>query len=180
MGRSSIRFSWQIWLGAILFGAAFGLIMELYRRYVLARLLDVASVPPFNIIMLQVLPVLALLWIAFYFRARYGAKRMVRNLEARLQTETFIDVDIYVDGLQSTNSGLQMQLEWPTVRNIALKNTRIEFEGEAFVTYIPERAFPDRHAFEAAAQQFHRLWTDAKDRPSAKEPPASHGQKSRK
>jgi hypothetical protein len=180
MGRDTVRFTWQVWIGAVLFGASFGLIMELYRRFVLARLLDVASVPPFNIIMLQVLPVLALLWVAFYVRARYGARRMVRNLEERLQTKTFIDTDIYADGIQSTTGGLQMQLEWSAVRNIVVRNKRIEFEGEAFVIYIPERAFPNPQAYDAAVKQLRQLWSEAKGRLQTAEAPEPRSRISRK
>jgi hypothetical protein len=64
-----------------------------------------------------------------------------------------------------------MQLEWPAVRNITVKNKRIEFEGEAFVTYIPERAFPDRQAFDTAAKQLRQHWTEAKGRTSEEETP---------
>jgi hypothetical protein len=130
--------------------------------------------------MLQVLPVLALLWLAFHVKARYGARKMTRNLEERLQIETFVDTDIYVDGIQSTTGGLQMQLEWAAVRSITLRNKRIEFEGEALVIYIPERAFADRQAFDVAAQQIRRLWTDANGGLPLEGTPTRGDQKSRK
>jgi hypothetical protein len=154
----------RLLIGAIAFGAVVGIAMEGYRRFILSPLLGIVDVPPLNVIVLQLLPFFLLLIALLYLRMHYVQKRRLRAMIERLEPNLFIDIDIYRDGLRLSSEHLTITLEWAAARNVLLNSTRIEFEGESFTTYIPQRAFADRQAFEAAATEIRQLWRDAKGR----------------
>ena len=155
-------YGWTVFIGAVAFGAVIGITMEVYRRFVLSPLLGIDEVTPLNIIILQLLPFLLLIFALLYARARDVSKRRKQALIDRLEPGLFVDTDIFRDGLRSSTGPLTITMEWTAVRNVLIDKTRIELEGESFSTYIPERAFENRPAFEAAAAQIRTLWQDAK------------------
>jgi hypothetical protein len=166
---------WPFFAIAIAFGAIVGLAMEGYRRFVLSPLLGVEDVTPLNIIVLQLLPIFLLLVALLYGRALHVQQRRMRALTDRLQAGVFIDTDIYRDGVKSSSGPVTVLIEWTSIREILLQKTRIEFVNESFVVYIPERAFANRQAFQAAAKQFRQLWLEAKLRQSEMKDAAREG-----
>jgi len=161
MAPPGARYGWPMFFGALAFGVAIGLIMEIYRRFVLAPLLGSADIAPLNIIVLQLLPFLLLIFALLYGRARYITRKRRQALIDRVEPGLFVDTDIFRDGVRTSTGAVTVALEWTAIRNVLIHKTRIEFEGEAFTVYIPERAFSGRTAFEAAAERIRALWQDA-------------------
>jgi hypothetical protein len=168
-GRRMMRvpnasYGWRVIVGAIGFGAAVGVSMEVYRRFILSAVLGVDNVTPVSIIVLQLLPLLLLLLALIYYRTRFVSRRRRQALIARMDADQFIDTDIFREGVRSTSGPVIITMDWTAIRAILIENVRIEFEGEAFTMYIPQRAFENRKAFDAAANEFRTLWQDARNK----------------
>ena len=107
------------------------------------------------------------------FRAFADQTRSDRKaLAACLDPTRFVDVDIYKDGICSSSDGVTVMFAWSAVHDLTIGPTRIELEGEAFVTYIPRRAFKSQGEFEAAGERLRALRLEAR-RTAA---PADHPQ----
>lgn len=155
---------WPLLLGAVAFGAVIGLAMEGYRRFILSPLLGIGDVTPLNIIVLQLLPFFLLIFGLLFTYVRHARKRRRQALIDRVTPGQFVDVDIYLDGFRAASGPVTLSAEWVSIRDVLVAKARIEFVGESTVAYIPERAFADRPAFEAAAKQLRQLWLDARRR----------------
>jgi len=151
---------WPFFAGAVAFGAAIGIVMEAYRRLLLAPLFD-GEVTPLNIVVLQLLPFLLLIAALLHGRARRIAAKRRQALIDRLAPNVFIDMDIFRDGIRASVGPTTLSLEWSAIRDVSVKERRIEFEAESLVLYIPDRAFPDRSAFEAAGARLIALWRES-------------------
>lgn len=143
------------------YAAAFGLAMELYRRYVLVHLAGLSTIPAFNILMLQVFPVFILIWLLLSWHSRIDRQRSVKALADRLDKHVFVDIDIYRDGIQAATGKTLVQMNWTAIRDISVLEGRIEFESEAWVSFIPLRAFQDRQDYLRRAKEIQALWRAA-------------------
>jgi hypothetical protein len=161
MSRSS-AYGWLLLLGAVAFGAAVGLVMEGYRRFILSPLFGIDDVAPLGVIILQLLPFFLLLFVLLFTYARYARKRRKQALIDRLAPDQFVDTDIFTDGFTTSAGPVTLSVDWVAVADVIVGDRRIEFVSDSFVAYIPERAFPDRRAFAAAGSQLYQLWQDAK------------------
>jgi hypothetical protein len=155
-------YSWSIIGAAVGFGAVVGISMEIYRRFLLSPLLGVDEVTPLTVIVQQLLPLLLLIIALVYAWIRYVRRRRKQTLIDRLEPDLFVDLDVFRDGIRMTAGTLTLSLEWAGIRDILVGAQRIEFESDSFATYVPERAFENRPAFDAAAAQFRQLWLEAK------------------
>lgn len=164
MTPNRASYNWSIIGAAVGFGAVVGISMEIYRRFVLSPLLGVDEVTPLTVIVLQLLPLLLLISALVYGWIRYIGKRRKQMLLDRLEPDLFVDLDIFRDGLRMTAGTLTLSLEWTGIRAILTGTQRIEFDGESFTAYVPERAFESRQAFEAAVGQFRAFWLEAKQK----------------
>jgi hypothetical protein len=172
-------FTWPVLLSAIGYGIVLGLAMELYRRFVLSIFFPLEAIPPLNIVLTQMLPFLLLLYLLYLGRAYYLARARRRALIERLGTDVFIDTDIYRDGVTATSGESAVSLNWTGVRSLAVINDRIELDGDAFVLYIPRRAFANKPAFDAAAGRISELLWKARVRAGENKPAASIGKDAR-
>lgn len=143
---------------AIAVGVVLALGMEAYRRFVLSPLLGNADVTPANVIFLQFLPLFVLAIILIYSFSALSHKRRRQALIERLDKNLFVDVDIYEEGMRSTSGPVTVMLEWKAIRDVAVKPSRLEFEGDSYVAYLPQRAFESRARFEEAAKKIRGLW----------------------
>jgi hypothetical protein len=153
---------WRIFAGAIALGAVFGLVMEGYRVFILTPLLGIKDVAPLSVICLQLAPILLIAAGLLFGWARHVRQRRRRLLLARFDHDMFADVDIFKDGIRTSAGPLMVALAWDGIRHITVAFGRIEFEADTFVAYVPERAFTDHQAFQAAARQIRQLWLDAR------------------
>ncbi|MFM2279920.1 MAG: hypothetical protein RLZZ444_2151 [Pseudomonadota bacterium] len=147
-----LRF-WQVAVSALTAGSAVGLAMEAYRRFLLPDLVDTAIIPPLPVVVLQFLPFVLLIVAAALARSWYQRGRKRRALIAQFAPDQFIDIDIYENGIEASHGDIITWLPWTSVREVAQVKGRIEIIGETFVTYLPERAFPDTANFRMAAAQ---------------------------
>jgi hypothetical protein len=152
-------------VAAVAVGAVIGLSMEFYRRLVLEPLFGIDQVAPFNIVALQILPVIVIFVALAYILGARAAKRRRQTLIERLGPSQFVDVDIFTDGIRTSSGVLTITLDWKGVQDIVVSKDRVEFDGDAFACYIPQRAFKSRAEFEEGIKQAHQLWAKAKDRP---------------
>jgi hypothetical protein len=150
---------WMFWF--FVYAAGFGLAMELYRRYVLVHLASFSTIPAFNILMLQVLPVFILIWLLLSWHNRIEARRSAKAMADRLERPVFVDVDIYRDGIQAATGKTLVQVDWTIIRDIHVLESRIEFESEAWVSFIPFRAFQGREDYLRRAREIRALWQAA-------------------
>jgi hypothetical protein len=156
------RYHWQTLLGAAGIGVLIALAMELYRSFFLIPVLEIANVPPLDVVLAQFLPFLLLIFLVYFGRARYLQGRHRKALEDRVSASAFVDVDIFEGGIASTVERMQVSMEWAGVRNVYVSDQRIEFECDVFVLYIPARAFADKPTFEKACQDIYTLWRQAR------------------
>lgn len=152
----------NILIGSLAFGAMVGLAMEIYRRFVLPPLLGVSEVTPLNIIILQLLPFLLLLAALIFGLSRSGNRRQRQTLIDRLGKKTFVDTDIYPEGIRSMAGTVYIQIDWTAIRTISVSDKRIEFEGETIVLYLPYRAFESRADYVLRAKELRTIWQNAK------------------
>jgi hypothetical protein len=153
---------WVSLFGAVIVGASIGLSMEGYRLLVLGPVFGVDKVEPLNIVALQILP-LIVIFVAFnYILGRRTVRQRREVLAERLGPSQFVDVDIFREGIRTSSGVLTLALEWKGVQDIVASKDRIDFYGDAFVCYIPARAFKGRAEFEAAIQRSRQLWAEAK------------------
>jgi len=153
---------WPLLAGAIGLGAVFGLVMEGYRVFILTPLLGIGEVAPLSVICLQLAPILLVAAGLLFGWARHVRQRRRQLLIARVGADMFADVDIFRDGIRTSAGPLVVTLAWEGIRHITTGPSRIEFEADTFIAYLPERAFADHQAFQAAARQIHQLWLDAR------------------
>lgn len=147
MATARPRYTWLILLGAIMSGIAVGFVMEVYRRYVLPLLLDADQVPTLSMVLFQFLPFVVLIGALILGRARSLERLRRKAFAAQLAKGQFIDTDIYQNGIETTSGDVTTWMPWHTVRDVVVANKRIEILGDAFVAYLPERAFPDKEVF---------------------------------
>jgi hypothetical protein len=141
------RYTWLVLAGAVVSGVAIGLLMEVYRRFVLSALFDEAFVPPFSIVLLQFLPFVLLIAGLIFGRASYLEHSRRKTFSKQLAKGQFIDTDIYENGIETTSGDVTVWMPWTTVRDVVVARKRIEILSDAFVTYLPLRAFPDKAVF---------------------------------
>ena len=146
---------------ALGFGVIVGIVMEIHRLYVLPIILGPSEIAPLSTVMLQLLPLVILIAALYGLLSLRAARRRRNALLSRLQAGLYIDVEIFPAGLISSSGGLTIEIEWPIVRDIFVEARRIELECESFSVYIPERAFPNRAAFNEAAKEIRNLWREA-------------------
>lgn len=173
------RPAWMTLAGAVIVGAAIGLSMEAYRIFVLEPLFGADRIVPLGIVALQILPLIvifAALSVVFGTRA---ARRRRQALVERLGESQFVDVDIFREGIRTSSGLLTLTLDWRGIHDIVISKDRIEFDADAFVCYIPARAFRSRSEFEAAVQQARRLRAEAQGRITMDATQASRGRISR-
>jgi hypothetical protein len=155
------------WTGfgiAIGFGAVVGIVMEVYRRFVLPLLLGPSEIAPLGTVAIQLLP-LVLLIVALYVTLHLRiARRRRKALVSRLDPNLVIDVDIFSKGIVSSSGRFTVEIDWPAVTDIVVNGSRIEVECESFAIYLPERAFANRAAFGEAAKELRKLWREAAKR----------------
>jgi hypothetical protein len=157
MATSRSRYTWLILIGAIMSGAAIGFVMEVYRRYVLPFVLGGDNVPTLSMVLFQFLPFVLLIAGLILTRARTLERLRRKAFAAQLAKGQFIDTDIYQNGIETTSGDVTVWMPWHTVRDVVVANRRIEILGDAFVTYLPERAFPDKEIFHKAGIRLAEL-----------------------
>jgi hypothetical protein len=151
------RYTWLVMIAAILSGAAIGLLMEVYRRYVLTFLLGPSDVPTLSMILFQMLPFVILIGGLILMRARTLERLRRKAFAAQLAPGQFIDTDIYENGIETTSGEVTVWMPWTTVRDVMVARKRIEIVGDGFVAYLPERAFPDKAIFHKAGIRIAEL-----------------------
>lgn len=139
----------------------FGLLMELYRRYVLTYIADLSSIPPFSIAMLQALPVFALIWLLIVIQKRLAAKRREEALEAGMAGKRLVSFEIYPEGIRSTIGEMMFQSCWTTIRDIVISKRCIYFDYGTWVFYLPSRAFEGHEDYTKRAREIVALWKGA-------------------
>lgn len=144
-----------------IYAAGFGLGMELYRRYVLVHLTDISNIPPFSVAMLQVFPVFIAIWLLLWWHNRIDERRSAKAVVDRLEKTVFIDVDIFRDGIQAATIKTLVQVDWTAIRDIHFLESRIEFISEAWMFFIPFRAFQSREDYGQRAKEIQAAWEDA-------------------
>jgi hypothetical protein len=142
-------------------GLGVGILMELYRRYVLALLTDLASIPTLGLAVLQLLPLLALAGLGIYVHLSRRRRRIEAALAARLDAKSFVDVDIFADGIRWTSGNVTIQVDWNAVRQIGASGGRIELATDTFSLYLPQRAFHNPADFSDGLRQLRGLWRNA-------------------
>lgn len=150
----------HIFIGMVVWGAALGIVSELYRQYVLILLLHLSDVPPLGLAALQMGPLVLLAGGLLAWYGRRAMRRTRKNWISQVAPGVFVDTDICSHGIRSAAGPIQLTAEWQKVRNIVLGPSRIDVEIETFVIYIPERAFENRQGFDHAAELIQRLWQE--------------------
>jgi hypothetical protein len=154
--------SWFAVVGATLFGLVLGLLLELYRRFVLPLVLDAEVIAPLPVILSQLLPFLLLVSGLILGRSLYLNELRKQSVAAELKRGLFIDTDVYADGIETTSDSVTVWMPWHAVRDVIVGKRGIEILGDAFVVYLPERAFKDREDYSRAFQQFLEFWKRSK------------------
>lgn len=152
---------WPAFGLAIGVGVVAGIVTELHRRFVIPLFLSDAETVTLGILILQLLPVLALLVALAIFSYRRTNRRRRAALVSRIQPGAFIDVDIFPHGLVSSSGPVTIEVEWPAVRAVTTDGGRLVLECETFALYIPERAFVTPAAFAEGSKEILRLWREA-------------------
>jgi len=154
--------AWGKALGtAIGFGAVVGIVMELYRRFILPLMLDASEIAPLHVAALEMLPfffLVSALVVTLYVRA---ARRQHRGVISRLRPGIFVDVDIFSKGLVLTTGQSSFTADWSEVRDVVGVRNGMEIECELSVIFIPERAFANRAAFNEAGREIRNVWRQA-------------------
>ncbi|MBL0370492.1 hypothetical protein JJB09_00485 [Rhizobium sp. KVB221] len=145
------RYTWLVLAGAIASGLAIGLLMELYRRFALPLVLDAQMIPTLSVVLFQFLPFVILIAALVLGRSRYLDRLRRQSFETQLETGQFIDTDVYDNGIETTSGDVTVWMPWGTVRDVVVSCGRIEVLGDAFIAYLPERAFPNKEAFHRAS-----------------------------
>ena len=156
------RYTWLVLIGAIVSGAMIGLLMELYRRYVLTFLLGRDNIPTLSMVLFQMLPFVLLIGALILMRTRTLERLRRQAFAAQLAKGQFIDSDIYENGIETTSGDVTVWMPWNTVREVVVAKKRIEILGDAFVAYLPERAFPDKAIFHKAGIRIAELKRQAR------------------
>ena len=155
----------------LVYTVGLGLLLELYRHYVLTFIASLDSIPPFSIAMLQVLPVFALIWALLWLHSRANNRRALKAWEQRLAAKRIVDFDIYPDGLLvGIREGKWSQVPWTLIRDILVHPGLIEFEDESTSFYLPLRAFDGDQDYQKRSGEIYLLWkstVEAKTRASA-------------
>ena len=150
------------YLGIIGTGIAISLVMEIYRRLLLPLYVEPEAISPLGVVLMQFLPLVLLFMLLIFALSAYGTDRRKRTLIARFEQETFIDIDIFRDGLCASSARDSITVDWSAIRDVLVEKQRILFESEGFVLYVPQRAFPDKGAFDAAYRDIRALWRNAR------------------
>lgn len=152
------------WTGfgiAIGFGVLVGIVMELYRRFILPLVLGPSEVAPLGSVAVQLLPLILLL-IALYSVLFVRTKTRRRQaIISKLEPGRVVDVDIFAKGVSMSSGKATIEVDWSGVHDIVADSSRIELECEGFVVYIPARAFDGNAAYAAALKDIRHLWRDA-------------------
>ena len=151
------RYSWLVLAGAVGFGLGIGLLMELYRRYLLPQLLGATGIPTLAMVLFQFLPFVVLIGTLIAGRTTYLERLHRRTYAAQLEEGYFIDTDVYENGIETTAGDVTVWTPWRAVKEVVVANRRIEIIGDAFVAYLPERAFADKAAFHRAGVRLAEL-----------------------
>lgn len=157
MATKRPRYTWLVLTGAILFGAAIGFLMEAYRRYLLPLVLGQENIPTLSVLLFQFLPFVILVGGLIVTRASYLERLHRRAYVSQLEKGQFIDTDVYENGIETTTGDITVWMPWNTVKEVVVAKKRIEIIGDAFVAYLPERAFPDRAVFHKAGVKLAEL-----------------------
>lgn len=160
--RSGPASVWRPFFVMIGGGIAIGLAMEFYRGLVLPALLGTTDVTPLPVVLLELLPVALVVGVLIAAYVMRAGIRQQRAIVARLDPKIFVDIDILRQGLRISSGPMLTEMDWTGVRDIVAAGNRLDIETEAYVIYVPERAFANRAAFNEAAGQIRTLWREAR------------------
>ena len=147
---------------SIVAGLLFGVVVEVYRLYVLSYVYGPEPTTPFPLMVVLYLPLFALLGLGIYYLTRREQARRLQILAGHLAIDEFIDVDVYKHGISTSSGGHSIQTDWTAISEVFVENGLLVAQSEGHAAYLPQRAFPIKAAFDEAAATIRKLWRDAK------------------
>jgi small-conductance mechanosensitive channel len=149
-------------LYAIACGAGIALLFHALRIYVYTPIFDVPSyIDEGTLVFIWLVPT-AVLYVLFVLYVRWLTRRRLSMLQARIRPDVTITVTVTPKGASWETAQSSIWLGWSEISDIALRNGRIEFDLESFVTYIPAAAFAGMQQQTAMLKQILGLWRAAR------------------
>lgn len=143
-------------------GLVFGVVVELYRLYVLPYAYGPEPTTPFPLMVLLYLPLFALLALGIYLLIRRERARRLQVLASHFASEEFVDVDVFKSGIASSSGGYSLQTDWTAISEVFVQDGLLVAQSEGHASYLPLRAFSNKTDFDEAAATIRKLWRDAK------------------
>ncbi len=145
-------------VSAIAVGAALPVFFDLLRTYVFIPVFDLSPlIHRGDMAIIWLVPTLILYaLILIYFR--WLALRRMAMMQAHIRPDILITVTITPKGATWDSKQSSMWLAWSEIVDIGLRDKRIEFDLEAFATYIPVAAFSSEAEQQAAFARILGFW----------------------
>jgi len=147
---------------SIVMGLVFGVVLEFYRLQILPYVYGPEQTTPFPLMIVLYLPLLVLLALGIFVLIRREQARRLQALASHLSMEEFVDVDVFRNGIASSSGGHSIQTDWTAISEIFVQDGLIVAQSEGHASYLPQRAFASKAAFDEAAATMRKLWRDAK------------------
>ncbi|MBM7050367.1 MULTISPECIES: hypothetical protein [Rhizobium] len=145
-------------LWAIGGGAGLAGLFHVLRAYLFVPVFGISpSVDEGEMMMIWLVPTL-IVYVLIVLYSRWLTRRRLAAMRSRIRPDITITVTMTPEGASWNSAHTSMWLAWSEITNIGRRDGRIEFDLEAFVTYIPVSAFSNQGEQDAALRRILGFW----------------------
>jgi hypothetical protein len=141
-------------------GGAAGLagLFHLLRAYFFIPVLGTSpSLDENDLMAIWLVPTL-IIYVLIVLYYRWLTRRRLAAMRSRIRPDIAVTVTMTPEGASWDTAHSSMWLAWAEIIDIGRRNGRIEFDLEAFITYIPLSAFSDQEEQDAVFRRILGLW----------------------
>lgn len=154
--------SYERWGSFLLWaiGGSAGLagLFHLLRAYLFVPVFEISpSVDEGDMMMIWLFPTL-IIYVLIVLYYRWLMRRRLAAMRSRIRLDITVTVTMTPEGACWDTAHSSMWLAWAEIIDIGRRSGRIEFDLEAFITYIPLSAFSDQGEQDAVFRRILGFW----------------------
>lgn len=155
---NAYRSGGMLLLCAIGIGGGAAALFHVLRAYFYVPVLGISpSLDESDLMMIWLVPtVIVYVIINLYYR--WLTRRRLAAMRSRIRPDIAVTVTMTPEGASWNTAHSSMWLAWAEIIDIGRRDGRIEFDLEAFITYIPLSAFSNQEEPDAVFRRILGLW----------------------
>lgn len=148
--------SFLLW--AICGSAGLAGLFHLLRAYLFVPVFGISPLLDENDLMAIWLVPTLIVYVLIVLYYRWLTRRRLAAMRSRIRPDITVTVTMTPEGASWNTAHSSMWLAWGEIIDIGRRNSRIEFDLEAFIAYIPLSAFANQEDQDALFRRILVLW----------------------